>query len=166
MRPAGRIAHCNTGTSRLSSTTTSRFLPRRNRTWNPIPRQRHTAVTGGSPARPPTPPIPHPIGVYRSTAAACPASTDLLPQQEGRHRALESPFRFDHRPVAAVGEHVQLGVGDGPHRNHRHIQRTHSVVAPPGDQRRRLNAVHHGPRLRSLGGLHHLHHRGKRFLAV
>ena len=34
-------------------------------------------------------------------------------------------------PVPTVGEHVQFGVGDGPHRNQRHVKRAHPVVAAP-----------------------------------
>ena len=49
--------------------------------------------------------------------------------------ALERLLGLDHCPVAAVGEHVQFGIGDGAHRNQRHVQRADPVVATPCQQR-------------------------------
>src|SRR5277367_1516971 len=94
-QPTDRIARCNSGISKSSSTTTSPYRPR----TNPLRRQAFPAVTAINQARtrapPRTPPSRPPIRAHRSAAAACPASTDLaavLTQQERQHGALEGLF--------------------------------------------------------------------------
>lgn len=57
-------------------------------------------------------------------------------QQELEGDPLERILGFDHHPVPAVREDVQLGVRDQAHRDHRHVRRALPVVATPGQQSR------------------------------
>src|SRR3954469_15631699 len=66
-----------------------------------------------------------------------------LSQQEGQHDAFELVLAFDHRPMPAVVEDMQLAAGDEAHRAQGAVERGHPVVAAPGQQRRRLDLRQH-----------------------
>ena len=68
--------------------------------------------------------------------------------------------------MPAIGEHVQFGVGDGAHRNDRHVQRAHPVVASPRQQGGGRDLVHRRPRQRGVRLGHHRRHLGEGSLAV
>ncbi len=76
-----------------------------------------------------------------------------VPRQEGRGDLRELLGRLDLRPVAAVGEHVQLGLRDQLERHHGAVERVDPVLAAPGEQRVLAQAVRLAPEHAVLGGL-------------
>ena len=94
---------------------------------------------------PPTRPATSPRSPCPSTRAAHNAESPSVASQERQHGALEGVLGLDHRPVPAVGEHVQFGIGDRAHRDQRHVQRADPVIAAPRQQRRRLRPCASAP---------------------
>ena len=114
------------------------------------------------------------FGVYNEICAEVAAlrlqgirtAPGLIALQEAQGSGLEGLLLLDHHPVPAVGKHVQFGIGDGAHRNQRHVQRADPVVAPPRQQGGSLDLVHDRPGQREVGVAHHLRHRRECGLAV
>src|SRR3546814_11605269 len=82
----------------------------------------------------PPPPEPTMTRSNSSSKSCVPVLISGLPRQEGDDGGFPGGLRLDHRPVAAVGEHVHHDLPDGPHREQHNVARAEPGLAPPGTQ--------------------------------